>query len=84
MTGTTVRLGVLGLHNHYHIYPMAEYLHRDIPGVELVAVYDDRQEQAEQFAKSYGGLTVYGSREELLNQSDARRRPGHELHGESP
>ncbi|HEY6840042.1 MAG TPA: Gfo/Idh/MocA family oxidoreductase [Chthoniobacterales bacterium] len=70
MPGTTVKLGVLGLHNHYHIYPMAEYLRRGIPGVELVAVYHDHQEQAEQFAKSYGGLTVYGSRQELLSQSD--------------
>src|ERR1700756_4493317 len=70
MTGTTVSLAVLGLHNNYHIYPMAEYLHRGIPGVELAAVYDDRQEQAKQFAECYGGLTVYGSREELLNQSE--------------
>ena len=57
MAGTTVRLGVLGLHNHYHIYPMAEYLRREIDGVQLVAVYDERQELAEEFAKFYGGQT---------------------------
>jgi predicted dehydrogenase len=68
--GNTVRLGVLGLHNHYHIYPMAEYLRRGIDGVRLVAVYDERQELAADFAQTYGVPDVYGSREDLLTQTE--------------
>lgn len=70
MAGTTVRLGVLGLHNHYHIYPMAEYLRRGINGVQLVAVYDERKELAEDFAKAYNVPDVHGSREDLLSQPE--------------
>jgi predicted dehydrogenase len=68
MADTAIRLGVLGLHNHYHIYPMAEYLHRGIDGVALVAVFDERKELAEDFAKAYQVPNVHGSREDLLNQ----------------
>jgi predicted dehydrogenase len=68
--GNTVRLGVLGLHNHYHIYPMAEYLRRGIDGVRLVAVYDERQELAADFAQTYEVPNVYGSREDLLTQTE--------------
>jgi predicted dehydrogenase len=70
MAGNIVRLGVLGLHNHYHIYPMAEYLCRGIDGVQLVAVYDERQELAEHFAKTYSVPNVHGSREALLTQAE--------------
>jgi predicted dehydrogenase len=70
MAGTAVRLGVLGLHNHYHVYPMAEYLRRGLPGVELVAVYDERREVAEHFAQSYHVPTLSGSREDLLSGSE--------------
>jgi predicted dehydrogenase len=64
----TVKLGVLGLHNHYHIYPMAEYLRRGLDGVQLVAVYDERRELAEDFAKVYDVPNVHQSREDLLSQ----------------
>lgn len=70
MAGTTVRLGVLGLHNHYHIYPLAEYLRRGINGVQLVAVYDERKELVEDFAKAYNVPNVHGSREDLLSQPE--------------
>jgi predicted dehydrogenase len=70
MAETTVRLGVLGLHNHYHIYPMAEYLRRVIDGIQLVAIYDERKELAEDFAKSYNVPNIYGSREDLLSQPE--------------
>jgi predicted dehydrogenase len=70
MAETTVRLGVLGLHNHYHIYPMAEYLRREINGVQLVAIYDERKELAEDFAKFYNVANIYASREDLLSQPE--------------
>jgi predicted dehydrogenase len=68
MADATVKLGVLGLHNHYHIYPMAEYLRRGLDGVQLVAVYDERRELAEDFAKAYNVANVHESREDLLSQ----------------
>jgi predicted dehydrogenase len=70
MAETTVRLGVLGLHNHYHIYPMAEYLRRVIDGIQLVAIYDERKELAEDFAKSYNVPNICGSREDLLSRPE--------------
>ncbi len=68
MTETTVKLGVLGLHNHYHIYPMAEYLRRGLDGAQLVSVYDERRELAEDFAKAYDVPNIHQSREDLLSQ----------------
>lgn len=62
----TVRLGVLGLHNHYHAFPMADYIRRGIEGVELISVYDPRQEYAADFARQFGIAKVARSRDELL------------------
>lgn len=49
-----LRLGLIGLHNHYHAYPMAGYLARGIEGVRLLAVADERERYAREFAESYG------------------------------
>lgn len=62
----TVKLGVLGLHNHYHAYPMADFVQRGIDGVEIVAVYDERQEHATSYANQFGIDHVAQSREEML------------------
>ncbi|MFD9901634.1 Gfo/Idh/MocA family protein [Mesorhizobium sp. NPDC059025] len=64
-----VRLGVLGLHNHYHAFPMADYITRGIDGVELVSVYDPRQAYAADYARQFGIGAVAGSRAELLADS---------------
>jgi predicted dehydrogenase len=61
-----LRLGVLGLHNHYHAFPMADYVHRGVEGVEIVSIYDERQEYAAGYARQYGIATVARSRDELL------------------
>jgi predicted dehydrogenase len=62
----TVRLGVLGLHNHYHAFPMADYVHRGIDGVEIAAVHDERREYAAGYARQFGIPRVARSRDELL------------------
>ncbi len=66
----TVKLGVLGLHNHYHAFPMADYIHRGIEGVELVSVYDERQAYAADYARQFGIADVAKSREALLARPD--------------
>jgi predicted dehydrogenase len=66
----TIKLGIIGLHNHYHIYPMAAYLAKGIPGLELVSVYDERPGLANQFAKQYSVPELYSSRDSLLEHSD--------------
>jgi predicted dehydrogenase len=65
-----IKLGVIGLHNHYHIYPMAAYLAKGLPGLELVSVYDERVELANRFAKEYSVPEVHHSRDSLLERSD--------------
>jgi predicted dehydrogenase len=65
-----IKLGIIGLHNHYHIYPMADYLAKGIPGLEMVSVYDERNELADRFAKRYSVPEVHDSRESLLERSD--------------
>ncbi|TDV43126.1 Gfo/Idh/MocA family protein [Actinophytocola oryzae] len=50
-----VRIGIVGLHNHYHAYPFATELIRGIEGLELVGVADERAELAKSFAETYGG-----------------------------
>lgn len=65
-----VGLGMIGLHNHYHSYPMAEYLRRGIPGVRLVAVSDERTEQGARFADQYCGGTFHADYRELLRRKD--------------
>lgn len=63
----TVRLAVLGLHNHYHAFPMADYARRGIDGVEIVAAYDERQDYVADYARQFGIPRVAGSRAELLS-----------------
>ncbi len=48
-----LRIGIVGLHNHYHAYPFADYLRRGLPGLRLVAVADERTELAKEFAARY-------------------------------
>lgn len=62
----TLKLGMLGLHNHYHAFPIARYVQRGIDGVELVAVHDPRSSYAEDFARQFGIDRVVASRDALL------------------
>ena len=66
----TIRLGVIGLHNHYHIYPMAGFVAAGLDGLQIVGVYDERAALAEEFAKLYNIPNVHASSEELLSRSD--------------
>ena len=54
----SIRLGVIGLHNHYHAYPIGEYLKRGLPNARLVAVADEREKYARSFAATRAGLAV--------------------------
>jgi predicted dehydrogenase len=67
----TIKLGIIGLHNHYHIYPMADYLLKGLPGLTLACVYDERTSLAKEFATKYQVPDVCSSRESLLADSDA-------------
>lgn len=49
-----IRVGIVGLHNHYHAYPFAKELVRGVPGLELVAVADERADLVEGFARDHG------------------------------
>ena len=62
----TVRLGVLGLHNHYHAFPIADYVRRGIPGVEIVAIHDERPDYAADYARRFGIARIARSRDDLL------------------
>ena len=50
---TDLRLAIVGLHNHYHAYPMADYLRAGVPGARLVAVADERGDLARAFGERY-------------------------------
>jgi predicted dehydrogenase len=65
-----VRIGIVGLHNHYHAYPMADYLARGIPGARLVAVADERKELARTFGERYCGGDFTTDYDALLARSD--------------
>ena len=39
----SLRVGLVGLHNHYHAIPFADELQKGIEGLELVAVSDERE-----------------------------------------
>ena len=52
-TMPNLRLGIVGLHNHYHAYPFAQELQKGIEGLELVAVADERADLARSFASAY-------------------------------
>lgn len=66
----TVGLAVIGLQNHYHAYPMGEYLHRGIPGARLVAVADERERYAREFAAAYGATAWTTDYREVLERDD--------------
>ncbi|RKP48929.1 gfo/Idh/MocA family oxidoreductase [Cohnella endophytica] len=67
MNSATIRVAVLGLHNHYHIYPMAHYISQGtVPGIEWAGVYDERTLQAEQFSAKYGLTQTYSSKDALF------------------
>jgi predicted dehydrogenase len=66
----TLGIGFVGLHNHYHAYPMGNYLHRGLPGGRLVAVADERQDYAEQFARRYGAEAAYQDYRAVLERDD--------------
>lgn len=64
-----IRIGIVGLHNHYHAYPFAKELVAGVPGLELVGVADERADLAESFARDHGceWTTDYA---ELINRDD--------------
>ena len=45
----SLRLGLVGLHNHYHAIPFADELQKGIGGLELVAVSDEREGLVKEF-----------------------------------
>lgn len=47
----SLRIGLVGLHNHYHAIPFADELQKGIEGLELVAVSDDREELVKEFGE---------------------------------
>jgi predicted dehydrogenase len=50
-----LRIGIVGLHNHYHAYPFAQHLVRGVPGLRLVAAADERPDLVGAFADTYCG-----------------------------
>jgi predicted dehydrogenase len=68
-----IKLGIIGLHNHYHIYPMADYLAKGLPGLALVSVYDERTTLAREFAGNYQVPEVHESRQSLLERHHYQR-----------
>lgn len=65
-----LRIGIVGLHNHYHAYPMADYLVRGLPGARLVAVADEREALARSFADAYCGGDWTTDYDALLRRGD--------------
>ena len=67
---SNIRVGIVGLHNHYHAYPFADQLTKGVEGMTLVAVADERAELAEAFGDQYCGgdwTTDYAA---LINRED--------------
>jgi predicted dehydrogenase len=64
-----IRIGIVGLHNHYHAYPFAKELVAGVPGLELAGIADERADLAEGFARDHGcsWTTDYV---ELINRDD--------------
>lgn len=65
-TPAQLRLGILGLHNHYHANPMAAMCRDGLVDARIVAVYDPRRDLAAGFADEYLIPTIHDSRESLL------------------
>lgn len=63
----TTRFGMIGLHNHYHAYPFAEYLQRGVAGAKLVSVADERANYAKEFAQQYGIDTAHKDYRQMLD-----------------
>jgi predicted dehydrogenase len=62
-----IRLGIIGLHNHYHAYPFAKYLKQGIPEIEFVSVSDERKNFAEEFAKEFNAKSSYKDYLQMLD-----------------
>src|SRR5689334_10463871 len=66
-----LRMAIAGLHNHYHAYPMADYLVRgEVAGARLVAVADERERYARQFGEQYCDGDWTTDYEALLTRDD--------------
>lgn len=65
-----LRLGIVGLHNHYHAFPFAQHLVKGIPGLKLVAVADERTELAREFGEQYCGGDWMTDQEALIRRPD--------------
>jgi predicted dehydrogenase len=65
-----LRLGIIGLHNHYHAYPFAEELVAGIPGLKLVAVADEREDLAREFASEFCAGDWTADYEALIRRDD--------------
>jgi len=65
-----IGVGVIGLHNWYHAYPFGDYLKKGTNNLALVAVSDEREKYARQFASQYGAKAWYTNYKELLKRSD--------------
>src|SRR5262249_43098998 len=65
-----LRIGIVGLHNHYHAYPFADYLRRGIDGLRLVGVADERTDLAKEFAATYCDGDWTGDYAELIRRDD--------------
>jgi predicted dehydrogenase len=67
---SNLRLGLMGLHNHYHAYPFAKELVRGIDGLRLVAVADERAPLAKSFADDFCGGDYTSDYQALVGRPD--------------
>lgn len=65
-----IRIGIVGLHNHYHAYPFADHLLKGVPGLTLVAVADEREDLAREFADQYTNGDFTTDSQALINRDD--------------
>ena len=65
-----LRLGIVGLHNHYHAYPFADQIAKGIDGVRLIAVADERAELAKSFGERYCNGDWTTDYAQLINRDD--------------
>jgi predicted dehydrogenase len=49
-----LRIGLVGLHNHYHAIPFADEIQKGIEGLELVGVSDERESLVKDWAEKRG------------------------------
>ncbi|WP_030452884.1 Gfo/Idh/MocA family protein [Herbidospora cretacea] len=67
---TDLGIGIVGLHNHYHAYPFADYLRRGVDGLRLVGVADERADLAKEFAAQYCDGDWTTDYEQLIRRDD--------------